>query len=145
MSEADCIFCAIARGEAERSVVYEDSNVIAFMDILPVTPGHLLVAPKRHATYLADLEPDTGSAMMQAAMACAAALRHSPLRTEGINLFLADGEAAGQEVLHVHLHVLPRFAGDGFGLRIDYDAPPARSTLDYQADVIARNLEGATS
>ncbi len=66
--------------------------------------------------------------------------RASSLRTEGINLFLADGAAAGQEVFHTHLHVLPRFGGDGSGLNIRYDPPPARRTLDAQAAEISTRL-----
>lgn len=132
-----CIFCAIVAGEAPRSVVYEDDLVVGFMDIYPVNPGHLLVAPKRHATSLADLPAETGSKMMDGAMRLAAAIQAGPLRAAGTNLFLADGEAAGQVVYHVHLHVIPRFPGDGFRLRIDYDPAPNRATLDQQAATIA--------
>ena len=137
MSEPGCIFCAIVADQAERSIVYEDGLTLAFMDLTPVAPGHLLVVPKTHAAALADLDATIGGAVMQTAMRCATALRRSPLRTDGINLFLADGVAAGQEVFHVHLHVLPRFPGDGFGLRIDYDEPPTRSTLDTHAAAIS--------
>ncbi len=115
---------------------------MAFMDIMPVSPGHLLVIPKVHATYLADLDGAAGGAMMQMAMRCAAALRASSLRTEGINLFLADGAAAGQEVFHSHLHVLPRFQGDGFGLSLRYGPAPTRTTLDTQAAEITGQLLG---
>ena len=96
MRDPGCVFCAIVSGTADSSRVYADEHVLAFMDIRPVTPGHLLVIPKAHATYMADLAPDAGAAMMQTAMRCAAALRASSLQTEGINLFLADGAAAGQ-------------------------------------------------
>lgn len=132
-----CIFCAIVAGAAPHSTVVEDAATLAFMDIMPATPGHLLVVPKSHATSLADVPPDTAGAMMRTAMRCAAALRASSLRTEGINLFLADGAAAGQEVFHTHLHVLPRFAGDGFGLSIRYGPAPPREMLDRQASQLA--------
>lgn len=135
-----CIFCAIVAGAAPHSLVYEDELTFAFMDIQPVTPGHLLVVPRTHATATADLDPGTGGAMMETAMRCAAALRRSSLRTDGINLFLADGAAAGQEVFHTHLHVLPRFAGDGFGLSIRYAPAPTRDTLDAHATQIAAQL-----
>ena len=133
---SDCIFCAIVADEAPRSVVYEDDLVLGFMDIHPITPGHLLVIPKDHATYLADLPPATGGRMTEVAMDLAAAIRASDLRSEGINLFLADGEVAGQEIFHVHLHVVPRFAGDGFRLALHYDPPPERAVLDQHADQI---------
>lgn len=135
-----CVFCAIAAGDAARSVVHEDDLVIACMDIHPVNPGHLLVLPKHHVAWLGDLPLDTGRHMMEVGMRLNAAIRASPLRAAGTNLFLADGEAAGQEILHTHLHVIPRFPGDGFALRIHYDPPPHRSTLDRQAAVIATAL-----
>ena len=105
---------------------------MAFMDIQPVTPGHMLVVPRRHAANLAELEPQDGAHIFQVAQQAAAALRASGLRCEGVNLFLADGEAAGQDVFHVHLHVFPRFSGDGFGLRFgpNYAQRPPRSELE---------------
>ncbi len=103
------------------------------MDIGPVTPGHLLVIPKRHAPYLADLDEATGARMYRVATRLAHALRVSGLRCEGINLFLADGEAAGQEVFHVHLHVFPRFAGDNVRIEGDWSSVPTRADLDATA------------
>ena len=107
-----CIFCAVSAGRAERSLVCEDETSVAVMDISPVNPGHVLVIPKEHVAGLEDLTEDTGSHLFAIAMRVSRALRQSPIRSEGINISLADGEAAGQEVFHVHLHVLPRFAGD---------------------------------
>ena len=126
----DCIFCAIVAGTAPASIVYDDADLLAFMDIGPVTPGHLLVIPKRHAPYLADLDEDTGARLFTVAMQLAQALRASALRCEGINLFLADGEAAFQEVFHTHLHVFPRFAGDTFRIDADWSVRPPRAELD---------------
>jgi histidine triad (HIT) family protein len=117
----DCLFCGIASGHVEGSRVYADERVIAFLDIKPVTTGHTLVVPRRHGAYLAELDPEDGAALFRAGMTVAAALRKSGLPCEGVNFWLADGEAAGQEVFHVHLHVVPRFAGDGFGLRFPPD------------------------
>jgi histidine triad (HIT) family protein len=137
MTGVDCIFCQIVRGAAPASIVHEDEHTLAFMDIQPVTSGHLLVIPKQHAASLADLPPGSGGRLTEVAVSLAAALRRTDLRCEGVNLFLADGEAAGQEVFHVHLHVFPRYAGDGFGLRITYPAqPPDHATLDQHAAAI---------
>jgi len=111
-----CIFCRIGRGEAPASIVYRDADVIAFMDIRPVNPGHVLVVPIAHAGSLADLAEHDGQPMFSAAQRLAGAVRRSGARCDGVNLYLADGVAAGQEVFHVHLHVLPRFAGDGIRL-----------------------------
>lgn len=128
----DCIFCHIAQG-GEASVVYEDAVAIAFMDIAPVTPGHLLVVPKRHVAHMDEMDEETGAHLMRVALRMNRAIRASGLRCEGVNLFLADGEAAGQEVFHVHLHVFPRFRGDDFKLDADWSARPPRAELDAAA------------
>ena len=136
----DCVFCAIVTGDLPASQVYDDDRVLAFADIRPATPGHLLVVPKRHAGDLAALDPDDGARMFQVAQRLAAALRASSLEPEGVNLFLADGEVAGQEVFHAHLHVLPRRTGDGFGVRADFATPP-REELDRVAGLVRDALE----
>ncbi|MDQ4100370.1 MAG: HIT family protein [Chloroflexota bacterium] len=128
-----CVFCAIVAGRAPASVLYDDDHVLAFLDIRPITPGHLLVIPKRHAPYLADLDEATGERMYRVATRLAQAVRASGLRCEGVNLFLADGEAAGQEVFHVHLHVFPRFAGDQVRIDGDWSSHPTRAELDATA------------
>jgi histidine triad (HIT) family protein len=113
-----------------RAWVHDDADLLAFLTIGPVTPGHLLVIPKRHAPYLADLDEATGARMFIIGMRLARALRASGLRCEGLNLFLADGEAAFQEVFHTHLHVFPRFAGDSFRIDADWSNTPSRAELD---------------
>ena len=136
--ERDCIFCKILAGESEASFVYRDDSCAAFMDIQPVNPGHLLVVPNRHAPYLADLAEEEGARMFRVARRLAAALRESGVKCEGVNLFLADGEAAMQEVFHSHLHVFPRYGGDGFGLKFPpgYADKPGREELDAIAEKI---------
>ena len=98
-------------------MVFRDAQCAAFMDIHPINAGHVLVVPIGHAAQLSELDASAAARVMIVAQQVAAALRASPLRCEGVNLMLADGEAAGQEVFHVHMHVLPRYAGDGFGFR----------------------------
>ncbi|PTR28888.1 diadenosine tetraphosphate (Ap4A) HIT family hydrolase [Rhodococcus sp. OK519] len=134
-----CVFCAIVAGRAESSLVHEDEHTIAFMDIRPFTPGHLLVVPKAHAADLAELDPEDGARLFRVGQRIAAALRGSTVGAEGANFFLADGVVAGQEVFHVHLHVVPRTAGDGFGLRGRPTTPP-RPDLDYLAGSIRGRL-----
>jgi len=143
---SSCIFCDIVRGAAPASIVYSDEQVMAFVDIRPVNPGHLLVIPRTHAACVAELQPELGGQMFQVAMRLAQALRQTSLPCEGVNLFLADGAVAGQEVFHVHLHVLPRFRGDGFGFRFgpDYGALPARGALDGIAAAIRQQLEAVS-
>ena len=134
----DCIFCKIVRKEAPASIVYEDEITLAFMDIRPMIPGHTLVIPKVHAAYLEDLPNDSPGPILETARKVAAALRRSGLRCEAVNLWLANGKAAGQEVFHVHFHVLPRFRGDGFGIRAgpDYGRMPERAELESTAEKI---------
>jgi histidine triad (HIT) family protein len=133
-----CDFCGILAGRLPASVVLHDGRCMAFMDIQPVNAGHVLVVPEDHAPRLADLPEDAGVHMFLTAQRVAAALYGSGLDCEGVNLFLADGEAAGQEVFHIHLHVFPRFDGDGFGLRFGpgYADRPGRRELEGTAERI---------
>jgi histidine triad (HIT) family protein len=130
---SDCVFCAILRGEQPGSLFYADNEVVGLLDINPVTAGHALIIPRCHAADLAALDEPTGQRLWTVAQRTAAALRASGLRCEGVNLFLADGEAAFQEVFHVHLHVFPRYAGDGFTLNADWSQRPPRAVLDTAA------------
>lgn len=138
----DCVFCDILQRKLPSSEVYHDAICTAFMDIQPVNPGHVLVIPNRHASSLADLDEETGAHLFRVAQRVANALRRSGVRCEGVNLFLADGKAAGQEVFHIHLHVLPRYGGDGFGLRFGatYGARPGRHALNAMAEKIKATL-----
>ncbi len=137
-----CLFCDLLAGRTPASFVHRDEVCTAFMDIQPVNAGHVLVVPNRHATGLSDLPADTGAHLFRVAHRLSQALRHSGVRCEGVNLFLADGRAAMQEVFHVHLHVIPRFEGDGFGLRLppSYHDRPPRSDLERLAGQVAAAL-----
>jgi histidine triad (HIT) family protein len=133
-----CVFCEILAGTLPASFVFRDGICTAFMDIQPINRGHVLVVPNEHAAYLSELPEDTGAHMFRIAQRVTSALYESGLDCEGINLFLTDGEAAGQEVFHAHLHVFPRFAGDGFGLRFGpgYAERPSREELEKAAQHI---------
>ena len=135
-----CVFCAIVKGEAPASVVYRDETVIAFMDIRPAVPGHVLVAPLEHADSILDISDEAILArIFSVGRQVAAALPDSGVRLEGFNLFLANGAVAGQTVFHVHLHVLPRFSGDGLGFtRHANVGMPSQSDLDEVAQRIRR-------
>jgi histidine triad (HIT) family protein len=135
---SNCVFCDILSGSLPASLVYQDEQCTAFMDIQPVTPGHILVIPNLHAAFLADLDADTGAHLFQVAQRLAGVLRESGVKCEGVNFFLADGEAAMQEIFHVHLHIFPRYKGDGFGLRFSsaYFHKPSRAELDRVAQQI---------
>ena len=140
-TDPDCVFCEIVAGREPASVFYEDAYTLGFMTIGPVNPGHALVIPREHAIGLQDLDEDNGQRMWTVSHRAVAAIRSSGLRREGVNLFLADGEAAVQEVFHVHMHVFPRFAGDPFRVDADWDVNPARSELDETAQMIRHSYE----
>ena len=108
----NCIFCKIVKGDIPCAKVYEDDTVLAFLDLNPAGPGHALVVPKKHAATLLELEPGTGDALLQAMRKVGAALRKA-LAAEGFNCVQNNFSAAGQEVMHLHWHVIPRQAGDG--------------------------------
>ncbi len=133
-----CVFCEILAGHFPSSIVYKDDQCMAFMDIQPVNPGHVLVASNQHAASLADLNMEIGAQMFRVAQRIAAALRASGVKCEGVNFFLADGAAAFQDVFHVHLHVFPRYSGDGFSLQFSpaYYNRPLRADLDEIASKI---------
>jgi len=139
----ECVFCEIVAGDAPVSLVYKDELCSAFLDIQPVNPGHLMVIPNRHAPRLENLDADIGAHLFRIAQRMADALYKSGVQCDGVNLFLADGEAAFQDVFHVHLHVFPRFRGDGFSLDFSdtYFRRPERSDLDNVARKIRAALE----
>jgi len=138
-----CVFCEILAGRAEATFVYRDSVCAAFMDIQPVNSGHVLVVPIRHAPDLASTQPDEWSRVAEVGRRVAEALRRSGIRCEGVNVFLADGAPAGQEIFHTHLHVFPRFTGDGFGLRFpeSYRDLPSRDALEQTAAALKASLD----
>jgi histidine triad (HIT) family protein len=135
----ECIFCQIIEGKVAASVVHRDDVVMAFMDIRPVNTGHVLVVPLRHFAEMSDMDEETGMKLFQVTMRVQKSVRASGVRCEGINLFLADGEAAFQEVFHVHMHIIPRFRGDSFKIKADWSRQPSRADLDD----VARKIRGA--
>lgn len=136
----DCNFCKIANHVAIASRVYEDDRVMTFMDLAPISYGHLPVVPKKHVARLASLDPEDGARMMVVAKQLVQALYDSELDADGVNLHLADGEAAFQDVAHTHLHVIPRKTGDGSILIDDYHEL-GREVLDNHAKLIRDRLE----
>lgn len=141
-AEADCIFCRIVRGEAPAHFVLREELVSAFMDIYPASRGHVLVIPNRHAVTLWDLNDDEAGRILQAARRIAGALRQA-LEPAGLNLLQSNGRAAGQEVFHFHLHLIPRYGGDeGLRFRLrpaDY-VPPAAGELAAVAERLRQAL-----
>jgi len=140
-SQGACIFCQIVAYKAPSSRAYEDDKVIAFLDVNPVTEGHALIIPREHYPDLADIPEEIAGHMFVVAQHIAAAIRKSSLKSEGINLFYADGEAAFQEIFHAHLHVFPRFKGDTFKIDADWTNKPERLQLDKLAQLIKDRMQ----
>ncbi|MBM4464424.1 MAG: HIT family protein [Chloroflexi bacterium] len=111
----DCIFCAIIEGRAPAEVVFEDEETLAFMDINPANPGHTLVIPKRHVRNIYDLDEQTAAAVMRATVRVAQAIKRA-LQPAGMNLVQSNERAGGQEIFHIHIHIIPRWYGDGLRL-----------------------------
>lgn len=109
---ADCVFCKIVAGELPCSRVYEDANVLAFMDIGPVVKGHTLVIPKRHYNPITETPVEVLQELIAVVQRIARA-QIVGLRADGVNVSQANGRTAGQVVPHIHFHVIPRFATDG--------------------------------
>jgi histidine triad (HIT) family protein len=103
-----CIFCAIVAGEAPSRTIYEDGEAVAFLDINPVTRGHVLVVPRRHWADMWDVPEDDATAVMRAGWHVTRMVQRA-LEPAGVNLFQATRAIAGQTVFHLHLHVLPRY------------------------------------
>jgi histidine triad (HIT) family protein len=108
----DCIFCKIVAGEIPATKIYEDDQVLAFMDIGPIIKGHALVIPKKHYDPLM-ATPDDVLARCIAVARQVAKAQQNELGADGVNLHQANGAAAGQEVAHLHFHVIPRYKDDG--------------------------------
>jgi histidine triad (HIT) family protein len=115
MRDPDCIFCKIVAGELPATIVGEDERTISFMDISPATRGHALVIPREHSTDLLSVEPEDLAAVGLAAQRLAGLLTQR-LGADGVNLLNSCGAVAFQTVFHFHVHVIPRYDGDGLRL-----------------------------
>lgn len=126
MSSNDCIFCKIVSGDAPAYKVFEDGEVIAFLDIFPWAKGHTLVVPKNHSPNIFEIPDGDAAAVMGAVRKIAPALRDT-LQADGLNLLQSNGRAAWQTVDHFHMHLIPRWAGDSL-------VPPGQSAAgDHEA------------
>jgi len=109
---SDCLFCKIIAGEIPSTKIYEDDNVFAFLDIAPVNPGHTLVIPKEHTPNIYEMSEKTLGYVMGVVKKLSSATKDA-LQADGINLEMNNDTVAGQVIFHAHLHVIPRFEGDG--------------------------------
>lgn len=136
MSE-DCIFCGIVAGEIPGHVVYEDEDVRAFLDANPLARGHTLVVPADHHERVRDMPEGTGRAVFDAIRRLALAVE-AAMDADGTTIGINDGEAAGQEIPHVHGHVVPRHEGDGVGPihSLGWPRPDVDDEFEAVADAI---------
>lgn len=131
---ADCIFCSIAAGEAPATIVDEDADTVAFMDINPWQRGHAVVVPRRHYENLLEIDPDDLTKTYTAAKRLAGRMKDR-LGAEGVVLWNSCGEAAGQVVMHFHVHVIPT-EGETPPLRRGSDAPAEEAEIAAAAAVL---------
>ena len=121
MSDPDCIFCKIVAGELPATIVGEDERTISFMDIAPATRGHALVIPREHSPDVLSVGDDDLAAVSLAAKRLGGRVKER-LGADGVNLLNACGAVAFQTVFHFHVHVIPRYEGDG--LRLPWTPAP---------------------
>lgn len=136
-----CVFCAIVAGTAPASLVHEDELTLAFVDLRQANPGHVLVIPRAHVSDVRYLDPATGAALMQSVSRVTRAVGRA-FPNNGLSLWHSIGEAAFQEVPHLHIHVHPRLDGDKI-LRV-YETPPANvdaATRDRYAARVREALD----
>ncbi|MDE5802965.1 MAG: HIT family protein [Lachnospiraceae bacterium] len=112
MKKEDCIFCKIAAGEIPSKTLYEDEQFRVILDLAPATKGHALVIPKEHYANLYEIPQETAAGVMKLAKTMAEKMTEK-LGAVGFNLLQNNGEAAGQSVMHFHMHLIPRYHGDG--------------------------------
>jgi histidine triad (HIT) family protein len=133
-----CIFCKLVSKEIPASIVFEDDQTLAFMDLGQVNPGHVLVASKRHAATLLDLSADEAAAVMRSAYRVAQAIS-ATFDPPGLTLLQANGKEGDQTVFHFHMHVVPRHAHDGIALTWPRKEPP-REVLRAHAQRLIQAL-----
>ena len=129
---SDCIFCKLANGEIPTRKIYEDDLFTVFMDAGPVTRGHSLIVPKRHADNLYSLPDEEASKIMILAKKLATHMTEK-LHADGFNIMQNNGEVAGQSVFHYHLHLIPRYKNDGHEGKVSW---PTLSLSDEELDSI---------
>ena len=135
---SECIFCEIVHGRAPCEKVYEDDLTLAFMDIFPVSPGHTLVIPKRHAKNIFEIDADSLGAVSRASQQLAHSIRKA-LAPDGVTVMQLNGAAAGQTVFHYHTHLIPR--AEGSSLALEPRVPAKPGDLSTLAGRIRSGLE----
>jgi histidine triad (HIT) family protein len=131
---SDCVFCKIMAKQIPATVVHEDEDTLAFMDIGQVNPGHVLVALKAHRENVYALDDAQAAAVFRTVARVSRAVR-AAFSPAGLSIYQANGKPAGQTVLHFHVHVLPRHEADGMELTWPVKNPPREKLQDYAAKI----------
>ena len=139
MKKDDCIFCKIAAGEIPSATVYEDDDFRAILDLGPAAKGHTLVIPKSHSDNLLSVEPDTAAKALKVISKTANAIKEA-LGCDGINVVQNNGEAAGQTVMHLHFHIIPRYKNDSVNIGWQ-PMKPSNEELAATADLIKEKMD----
>jgi histidine triad (HIT) family protein len=136
--EESCVFCRIVRGQAPASIIYEDDAVMAFLDIRPLYTGHTLVIPKQHYVDIFDI-PDTLLSQVYIVAKHISPAIKAATQADGISIIQQNGKAAGQDIFHLHVHVVPRFEGQKMP-RFSELKEVERAQLDEMAKKVRLNL-----
>lgn len=126
---SDCLFCKIAKGEIPSTTIFEDDEFRVFLDIYPATKGHALIVTKEHYANIFELPPEVAGRLFQRATEIAGVLKEV-LGLEAMNLLQNNGEIAGQTIFHFHLHLIPRYEGDG--VKVGWDTTEADKDVHAQ-------------
>ena len=133
----NCIFCKLVAKQIPACVVHEDEHTLAFMDLGQVNPGHVLVAAKKHADNIYGLDEPQAAAVFRTAAKVARGIR-AAFEPQGLSVYQANGKAAGQTVFHFHIHLVPRYEGDGMELTWPVKNPPREKLVDYAEKIKAK-------
>lgn len=134
---ADCVFCRIVARQIPATLVHDDDDTLAFMDIGQVNPGHVLIAAKAHVENIFALDDRQAAATFRTAARVARAIR-AAFAPQGLSVYQANGNAAGQTVFHFHIHLVPRHEGDGMALTWPVKNPPREKLAEYAEKIKAR-------
>lgn len=136
MADENCVFCKIIAGEIPSTTVYEDDDFKAILDVNPAARGHVIILPKKHAANIFELEDEDAAKVFPIAKKIASAVKKT-YDCDGVNILQNNGEAAGQTVFHLHVHVVPRYYDDEVNIMWK---PGETPDLDAVADEIKKNL-----
>ena len=139
MRDSNCIFCKIIAGEIPSSTVYEDEDFKAILDVNPASRGHVIILPKNHAPNLFELPDEEASKVMIVAKKIAKAVK-AAYNCDGVNILQNNGEAAGQTVFHLHVHVIPRFTGDTDTITMGWKPMETPKDMETIVEEIKANL-----